>query len=130
MVVWLYTVNERYSVKGDTRSPESRTCGAPVPSLNRKTQADVARTRGNFVLQEDDVIGLLNSTDISELRPLADRILIQVYCWHQIRLITLSHCCFQFEAMSLNILCWSSAWPLSPAPPPSSASPLCALPQS
>lgn len=30
-------------------------------------------------LQEDDVIGLLNSTDISELKPLADRILIQVF---------------------------------------------------
>lgn len=30
------------------------------------------------MLQEDDVIGLLNSTDISELKPLADRVLIQV----------------------------------------------------
>lgn len=32
----------------------------------------------HVLLKEDDVIGLLNSTDISELKPLADRILIQV----------------------------------------------------
>ena len=30
------------------------------------------------VLQEDDVIGLLNSADISDLKPLGDRVLIEV----------------------------------------------------
>lgn len=52
-----------------------------VPPLCRSASVDLNCSSGvtpSVPIQEDDVIGVLNSKDIAQLLPIGDRILIQV----------------------------------------------------